>query len=160
MSERHLRRKLTFYAYGKTLVLVKRSQEKIEHRLMMALLWALYVPQYPDMRIDVPIGTRYQPDLVQLNPMGEPLFWGEAGEVSAEKLRVLCTRYRHTHLVFAKWATNLTPVAAMIQRALGSTRRSAPVELIGFGEHAAQFVDETGTITISFSDVERHVWEA
>ena len=81
MSDLYLRRKLTFHAHGRTLVLVKRSNEKIEHRLMMALLWALYLPRYPDLRVDVPIGARYRPDLVQLRPEGQPLLWAEAGEV-------------------------------------------------------------------------------
>jgi hypothetical protein len=155
MEERALRRKLSFHAHGRTLVLVKRPNEKIEHRLMMALLWALYLPQYPDLRIDVPIGARYRPDLVQLDADGRPVFWGEAGEVGLEKLRVLCGRYRDTHLVFAKWAANLQPFAGLIETALRGARRSAPVELIGFDGDAARFVDATGEIAIGFGDVER-----
>lgn len=70
MSERYLCRKLTFQAHGRTLVLVKRRSEKLEHPLMMALLWALYLPQYPDLRVEVPIGLRYKPELVQLDDQG------------------------------------------------------------------------------------------
>jgi hypothetical protein len=125
MTDLHLRRKLTFRAHGRTLVLVKRPNEKLEHRLMMALLWALYLPRYPELRIDVPIGARYRPDLVQLGADGRPIFWGEAGEVGMEKLRVLCTRYRDTHLVFAKWATNLQPFATALDAALAGVRRSS-----------------------------------
>src|SRR5262245_35698195 len=99
VSVLYLRRKLTFHASGRTLVLVKRSNEMIENRLMMALLWALYLPQYPSLRIDVPIGARYRPDLVELGADGRPVFWGECGEVGLEKLGVLCARYRETHLV-------------------------------------------------------------
>jgi hypothetical protein len=155
MSDLHLRRKLTFYAHGRTLVLVKRSNEKIEHRLMMALLWALYLPRYPELRVDVPIGTRYRPDLVQLDRNGRPIFWGEAGEVGAEKLRLLCAHYRDTHLVFAKWAINPQPFVAMIEAALRGVRRSAPVELIVFDAETPRFVDGTGRITIGFDDVDR-----
>ena len=155
MTDRALRRKLTFHAHGRTLVLVKHPNEKIEHRLMMALLWALYLPRYPELRIDVPIGVRYRPDLVQLDASGRPALWGEAGEVGAEKLRVLCTRYRNTHLVFAKWAINLQPFVAQIESALRDVRRNAPVELIGFDADAARFVDPNGTIAIDFADVER-----
>jgi hypothetical protein len=158
MNELHLRRKLTFHAHGRTLVLVKRSNEKIEHRLMMALLWALYLPQYPELRIDVPIGSRYRPDLVQLDEAGHPVLWGECGEVGLEKLRVLCARYRDTHLVFAKWAIQLQPFAALIQASLDGVRRSAPVELIGFGADAARFVDPTGGVAIRFEDVEQRRW--
>lgn len=159
MTDLHLRRKLTFRAHGRTLVLVKRSNEKIEHRLMMALLWALYLPRYPDLRIDVPIGARYRPDLVQLGADGRPIFWGEAGEVGMEKLRLLCTRYRETHLVFAKWAVNLQPFAAALDAALAGVRRAAPVELIGFDAGAARFADETGQLTIGFDDLTRRRWE-
>ena len=158
MTERELRRKLTFYAHGRTMVLVKHANEKLEHRLMMALLWALYLPRYPDLRIDVPIGARYRPDLVQLDRDGRPEFWGEAGEVGAEKLRLLCTRYRDTHLVFAKWATNLQPFAAQIEAALRDVRRRAPVELIGFDADATHFVEPNGAIAIGPGDVERCIW--
>lgn len=154
MAERFLRRKLTFQAHGRTLVLVKRAEEKIEHRLMMALLWALYLPRYPQLRVDVPIGARYRPDLVQLAPDGRPEFWGEAGEVGAEKLRTLCARYRDTHLVFAKWAINLQPFTAMLEAALRGVRRTQPAELIGFRADAARFVGDTGQIAIEFGDVE------
>jgi hypothetical protein len=158
MSELSLRRKLTFHAHGRTLVLVKRANEKIEHRLMMALLWALYLPKYPDLRIDVPIGARYRPDLVQLGADGRPIFWGECGEVGLEKLRVLCRRYRQTHLAFAKWASNSAPFAALIEHALRDARRAAPVELIGFDAESTRFVDETGGVEISFGDVTRRQW--
>ncbi len=158
MSERYLRRKLRFHAHGRTLVEVKRANEKLEHRLMMALLWALYLPGYPDLRVDVPIGARYRPDLVQLDPAGQPVFWGEAGDVGLEKLRTLCSRYRDTHLVFAKWDTPLLPFAALIDSALEGIHRRAPVELIGFDADTARFIDETGAISISFDDVQRRGW--
>ncbi len=125
---------------------------------MMALLWALYLPQYPHVRVEVAIGTRYKPDLVALDNYGQPLFWAEAGEVGLDKLRTLCERYRTSHLVFAKWAINIAPFARLIERALRGTRRAAPVELICFGANATRFVDNTGTIHITFADVERRAW--
>ena len=160
MTELHLRRKLSFRAHSRTLVLVKRSNEKIEHRVMMALLWALYLPAYPNLRIDVSIGTRYRPDLVQLGADGRPVFWGEAGEVGQEKLRLLCGRYRDTHLVFAKWALNLQPFASLLEAALAGVRRTAPTELIGFDADAARFVEANGQIVIGFEDVICRRWAA
>ena len=160
MSELNLRRKLTVRAHGRTLVLVKRPVEKLEHRLMMALLWALYLPRYPDLRVDVPIGSRYRPDLVQLDLSGRPIFWGEAGEVGLEKLRHLCARHRETHLVFAKWATNLDPVAALIGSALEGVRRTAPVELLGFDADAGRFFAPDGEVRVTPGDVERRSWQA
>ena len=158
MSERYLERKFSVRAHGKTLVLHKHRLEKAEHRVMMALLWALYLPAYPDLRVDVAVGSRYRPDLVQLDGAGEPLFWGESGAVGAEKLSHLCRRYRTTHLVFAKWNTRLDPIAAQIEDALRDVRRTAPAELIGFPADAANHIGENGDIAITFGDVERRRW--
>ncbi|MFO7167907.1 MAG: hypothetical protein DIU80_007735 [Chloroflexota bacterium] len=158
MSELHLRRKLTVRAHGRTLVLVKRPLEKLEHRLMMALTWALYLPQYPELRVDVPVGERYRPDLVQLDAGGRPVFWGECGEVGLEKLRHLCSRHRHAHLVFTKWASDLGPAAALIDSALAGVRRTQPVELLRFDADAARFFGPDGEITIGPADVERRTW--
>jgi hypothetical protein len=160
MSELHLRRKLTVRAHGRTLVLVKHPVEKLEHRLMMALTWALYLPHYPDLRVDVPVSSRYRPDLVQLDAGGRPVFWGECGEVGQEKLRHLCSRHHDAHLVFTKWAVNLEPVAGLIDAVLAGVRRTAPVELLGFGADSERFFEPDGSITIAPEDVERRLWPA
>ena len=156
MSERFLRRKLTFHAHGRTLVLVKRPSEKLEHPLMMALLWALYLPRYPDLRVEVSIGLRYKPDLVQLDDQEQPVFWGEAGEVGIEKLRTLCTRYRSTHLVFAKWNTNLHHFIALIEPLLKNVRRDSPIDVVGFNDNAMDCISETGEISVAFEDMTYH----
>jgi len=153
-----LPRKLTFRAHGRTLVLDKRAGEKPEHRLMMALLWAAYLPHYPDMRIDVPIGGRYRPDLVQLGPDGRPIFWGECGAVGAEKLKSLCARLRDTHLVFARWDRDPRAFAAQIEAALAGVRRRAPIELIGVDEADLDAIDATGTITLDPAALRLRRW--
>ncbi|HEX5689682.1 MAG TPA: hypothetical protein VFX76_06760, partial [Roseiflexaceae bacterium] len=93
-------------------------------------------------------------DLVQLDGAGHPIFWGECGEVGLEKLRVLCGRYRDTHLIFSKWAINLQPFAGLIEQAMRGVRRSAPIELIGFDADATRFVDPNGEVRIDFADVD------
>ena len=158
-DERWLPRKLSFRAHGRNLVLAKRPGEKLEHRLMMALLWALYLPDYPELRIDVPVGSRYRPDLVQLDQDGRPHFWAEAGAVSTEKLRFLISRYRSTHLVFARWDPAPREFGAQIEAALKDLRRSAPIELIGFDNQAAEHIDADGTIGINRADVSSWRWE-
>jgi hypothetical protein len=159
VSERLLPRKLSFRAHGRTLVLDKRAGEKPEHRLMMALLWAAYLPRYPGVRIDVPIGGRYRPDLVQLGPDGRPEFWGECGAVGAEKLRALCARYRATHLVFARWERDPRAFAAQIEAALAGLRRQAPVELIALDESDLDTIDPTGTIELDPAALRLRRWE-
>ncbi len=160
VSERFLPRKLVFQAHGRMLVLRKRAEEKPEHRVMMALLWALYLPRYPQLRIDVPVRLRYRPDLVQLGQQEQIEFWGEAGAVSVDKLHYLCRRLRDTHLVFARWDAQPRAFATLIERALQDSQRQAPVELLGFDERALASIGDDGTIQPAETVVWRTTWGA
>jgi hypothetical protein len=133
-----LSRKWTLRAHGRQVVVVKKRRERASHVLIKAFIWALYLPEYPDLKIEVGIGGRYTPDVVQLDQRGRPVFWGEAERVSLKKTRALVARFPSTHLVFGKWAAPL-----------------APVDLIRFpAESAARFMDGDGRITIDFADLE------
>lgn len=160
----YLRRKLTVRAHGQSLVLIKRPVESAEHVLQKALLWALYLPRYPELRVEVhlPQPSRYKPDLLALQPdvagQLEPIFWGECGEVGVEKLRFLLSRYRRTHVVFSKWNTRLDPFAELISRALPDNRRTAPVELIGFPASAADCIAPDGAIQLDQLDLQCRQW--
>ncbi len=159
-SDLLLRRKLTFRAHGpdglRKVVFVKKQREGIEHVLMKAFLWALYLPDYPGLAVEIPIGDRYKPDLVQLGARGEPEFWGESGKVGAEKTASLVRRFPATHFAVAKWATPLDPFAETVRAALGGRPRRAPFDLLRFAPDAAErFIADDGTITVSFDDVER-----
>ncbi len=160
MTDLALRRKLTVRAHGTALVLVKRPVESIEHVLQKALLWALYLPHYPDVRVEVPlpVPSRYKPDLLALDS-GRPRFWGECGVVSLEKLNDLLSRYRDTHFVFSKWAVSIEPFAASIDRAYRGTLRRAPVELLRFPAHAGTWIGDDGTIAVVPDDIERRRWD-
>ncbi|NJL92939.1 MAG: hypothetical protein HC915_04070, partial [Anaerolineae bacterium] len=92
-DETTLRRKWTFRMAGKPVVFVKGPQEKPEHVYLKAFLLGLYLPQYPGLRVEVKIADRYKPDLVAVDEDKRPLFWAEAGQVGAEKLRKLVKRY-------------------------------------------------------------------
>lgn len=121
---------------------------------MKALLWALYLPQYPDLAVEVSIGHRYKPDLVVLQD-GTPVFWGECGHVGLQKLRALLSKFRSTHFAFARWATALRSHEELLRKALEGTRREAPVELWRFPEDSTErFVDARGNLRIEFSDLE------
>jgi hypothetical protein len=151
-----LRRKLTLRAHGQQVVFVKKRQEGLEHVLMKAFVWALYLPAFPNMFVELSIGDRYKPDLVALNALGEPLFWGEAGKVSRDKISSLARRYRDTHFALAKWATRLTPYVEIVQDALTGLNRSAPFDLIAVpADSAERFIDERGQIYLTPNDVER-----
>ncbi len=163
VSDRELRRKLTVRAHGQTLVLVKRPVESTEHVLQKALLWALYLPAYPGLRVEVPLpgAGRYKPDLLAFD--GErPVIWCECGVVSVAKMNALLPRYRATHFVFSKWGFSphaLDAFAGMIDAALHGVRRTAPVELISFDADTVAFVGDGGEIAISKRDVVIRRWD-
>jgi hypothetical protein len=157
-SDLLLRRKWTLRAHGRQVVFVKRTNERSAHVLMKAFLWALYLPQYPDLKVETAIGDRFKPDVVSLrmdDPYAEPRFWGEAGQVGVDKIRSLARRYRHTHFAIARWETSLRPLTEIVKKALDGLDRTAPFDLISFdADSATHFIDETGEITVSHSDVE------
>lgn len=154
-SELMLRRKWTLRAHGKQVVFVKKSNESPEHVIMKALLWALYLPEYPEMSVEIRIGDRYKPDVVALDAEGKPRFWGESGAVSVEKIRSLARRYRATHFAIAKWDARLDPFVAIVQEALGGLDRSAPFDLIAFpADSVERFIGERGEIRLRRDQIE------
>lgn len=156
-ADLHLRRKWTFRAYGRQVVLVKRPIEHTTHVLMKAFLWALYLPQYPNLKVEVAIGDRYKPDVVALDatdPYAEPRFWGEAGQVGMDKIRSLARRYPNTHFAIAKWDRSLHSLLANVREALKGRKRSAPFDLICFPDDSVErFIDDDGEIQIRLQDV-------
>ena len=150
-----LRRKWTFRADGKQIILVKKHNEKSAHVLMKAFIWALYLPDYPALTVEVPIGDRYKPDVVALDELGLPRFWGEAGYLRVEKIRSLLRRHRSTHFAFAKWQSQLAPFAEIVTAALNGIKRDGPVDLLNFQEDSAErFIDKNGYINIAHERVE------
>jgi len=154
-KELFLRRKWTLRAHGEKVVFVKRSNERREHVLMKAFLWALYLPEYPDLVVEVPVGDRYKPDVVSMDARGEPRFWGEAGHVSPGKVESLVRRYRATHFALAKWDTDLDPFVRWVEEAADRYGRRAPFDLLRFPPDSAKlFVDARGEIRLRRDDVE------
>lgn len=149
-----LRRKWTLKAHGQQVVFVKNSNEKSSHVLMKALLWAMHLPDYPDLSVEIKIGDRYKPDVVALDLNQRPLFWGEAGQVSGRKLQSLFKRYPQTHFAIGKWNQRLDPHVAIVQNALKGVKRSAPCDLFSFPEDsAARFVNDGAQIAVERTDL-------
>ena len=162
-----LRRTLTVRASdgddSRKLVLVKKRGESIEHVLMKAVLWAIYLPDYPDVQVEVPIGDTYKPDLVAMAPPPgglaygdpEPVFWGEAGKVSGDKWASLLKRYPDTHFALARWNERLDPHVAIVREALGTRPRRAPFDLLSLPRDAAErFLSDNGTLTVALTDLD------
>jgi hypothetical protein len=158
-----LRRKLTVRAHGRTLVLVKRPEESGEHVVQKALLWLRYLPRYPGLRVEqhLPFPSRYKPDLYALDATGQrPVFWGECGVVSAEKLRAVLRAHPDCHFVFSKWASRLDLFGALVDDALGAVRRRAPVELVGFPADADAWLDADEAAGVPDDHLELRRWMA
>jgi hypothetical protein len=154
---KHLRRKLTLRAHGEQVVFVKNKHERMAHVWMKAFLWALYLPDYPDLSVEIAVGDTYKPDVVQMDARrGRPDFWGEAGAVSDEKIAALVRRYPDTHFAMSKWDTSLDPFVDIVEEALADATRRAPFDLLRIPEDAAErFIDAKGRVDLSFGDVER-----
>lgn len=148
-------RKRMYHAHDRKMILAKNPNESGEHVLMKAFLWALYLPDYPTLTVEIRIGDRYKPDVVALDEEGKPLFWGEAGQVSMEKVRALAKRYRSTHFAIAKWHTRLDPLEVLVTEAIEGIKRDAPFDLINFpADSAERFLDAEGHLQISKTDLE------
>lgn len=154
-NELALRRKWTLRAHGRQMIFVKRPQEQTSHVIMKALLWGLYLPEYPDLSIETPLADRYEPDVVSVESDRRPRFWGEAGQVTPTKIRSLAKRYCATHFAIAKWATRLSPHLAIVKKALTGIERTAPFDLLVLPDDAAErFIDDTGTIRLTHDELE------
>jgi hypothetical protein len=153
-SDLLLRRKWTLKAHGKQVVFVKKAKEQSSHVLLKALLWALYLPDYPNLSVEIGVGDRYKPDVVARGHDGHPLFWGEAGRVGIDKIHSLARRYRNTHFAIAKWNTSLDPLIALVSDTLAGLHRTAPFDLLSFpAESTERFIDLQGHIRLTWSDV-------
>ena len=153
-SDLKLRRKWTYRAHGRQMVFIKKPYESDMHVSMKAFLWALFLPDYPNLSVEMPAGERYKPDLVQFDDNGKPVFWAEAGQVSGRKIQTLVQRHRSAHLVFAKWNQNLEPLYRIIKKEVSDIQRPAPVDLISFpGDSENRFISAGGRIDVRMSDV-------
>lgn len=75
-----------FRIAGERVTLYKKNGESYEHVLMKALGYAMFRPQFPNLEIERRIGLRYKPDLIALNDLAKPEFWGECGQVGLRKI--------------------------------------------------------------------------
>lgn len=159
-------RKWTLHAHGQRNVFVWGERERSVHTLMKAFLWALYLPHYPHITVEVRVGDRYKPDVIayetgEIAPAGvlttrvHPLFWGEAGKVGRDKIEALVRRYPATHFALAKWDTGLRLHREMVETALGAARRTAPFDLLAFPPDSRErFIDAGGAITLTHADLD------
>ena len=70
------------------------------------------------------------------------------------KLAHLVRAFPATHLVVAKQATSLVPVAEIVSAAVPPKGRCAPIELLNFPDDAARHLGQDGEIHVTFADCE------
>ncbi len=159
----NLRRKWSFRINGKKQILIKRAEEKDTHVLMKIFLAKLYSQLYDDIKIEVRYAAekRYKPDLLATDLLGEAVFWGECGEVSLEKAHTLISRYRNTHLSFAKWNVQPGPFEKIIEDGLQKIRRkrTAPVDFINFSNEHRTMIADNGEVLIDWPQLFHQRWQ-
>lgn len=153
-SNLELRKKYTFKAHGKKIVLIKKSIESDEHVFCKAAAFALYLPKYPLLHVEMKIGAKYKPDLVSLDTAGEPVFWAECGQVSREKIKKLLKKYRNTHFVFLKWERDIEQFTELVGKEAAGIKRTSPVEVVKIPLDMENYIRSDGEITITFKDCE------
>lgn len=161
MHPLHLEGKWRLQAHGRSLVLPKRSGEKASHVWLKGFLWFLYLPQYPHLVVEKPIGHRYKPDVVgfaqglDTYPAQQPVFWGEAGQVTLQKLETLFRQFPETHFAVAKWG-NAGPWRQTLDKAFLAVaeKRRAPIDLLYFpADSLEKFVTHDYDIQLELAQV-------
>lgn len=148
------RTRWTFDVGQRKIVLAQKADEQSHHVLMKAFLWALYLPKYPALSMELPIGSRYRPDVVQVDPRCRPQFWAESGKLGKTKICSLVKRFPHTHFAFGKWQSNLLPLERMLRSIVSTLERTEPIDLISFPADSAKlFLNNLGQIVIGFTGV-------
>uniref|UniRef100_A0A7S3VZN6 Uncharacterized protein n=1 Tax=Strombidinopsis acuminata TaxID=141414 RepID=A0A7S3VZN6_9SPIT len=156
----------TLSCAGQSASLHKARGESVEHVLLKALVWAMYLPIYPTAICeDSPIARlkvagsslRYHPDVYAANsnaPANSPLWWAECGSVSVPKLRELAEAYPSTSFTVAKWArSDLRGYATSLCRDLPASCAER-FEVVSFPADAPErFINEEGQVSVGFDDL-------
>jgi len=155
------RRHWKLTAHGQTQHFVVGRHERTVHTLMKALLWGLYLPDYPDLKVEIRIDDRYKPDVISMDTrQGKPRFWGESGRVGADKITALTKRYRYTHFALAKWEKHMGNIVRTVDECLTGIKRDAPFDVIIFREDDIErFLSDDGELTLSLDQVQHHRFE-
>mmetsp|Transcript_5945 Transcript_5945/g.12736 ORF Transcript_5945/g.12736 Transcript_5945/m.12736 type:complete len:278 (+) Transcript_5945:79-912(+) len=162
---------LNLTANGVTKTLEKKRMETLQHVLTKAMIWKLFMDEYPDLAIELDIGDPdYLPDVIGFSTTKsgtkngnstEVAFWGESGRMKVHKALDLMRRYPNAHIVHCRWAIDIDAIMAPFIEYLETelidedtswwegqfSFASLPLEVW-------KFIDEdTGTILIERSDL-------
>ena len=124
---------LDFQLAGRRVRLWQRPGETYGHVLMKALGYAMFVGEYPNLEIELPVGLRYKPDLVALAADEEGRraagarfrFWGECGLVTVRKVAWLLKHGDTERLVLFKIGCGAAPLVRELRGAIDARYREA-----------------------------------
>ncbi len=132
-SEIHFSKTYHFRIAGERVTLYKKDGESYEHVLMKALGYGMFRPQFPALEIEQRIGLRYKPDLVALNDLGKPEFWGECGQVGLRKIAWIAKHSGTRQLVIFKFDIIAHQFIAQIRQEVDARyRQSQRIRLFNF----------------------------
>ena len=136
-----------FELVGRRVRLWQRRGESFGHVLMKALGYAMFVREYPNLEIELPVGLRYKPDLVALNEAeGRRLragarfhFWGECGMVSMRKVAWLLKHGDTERLVLFKIGSGVRAYTRELRASVEPRyRMSGRLTLVNFAADIAE----------------------
>ena len=105
--------RLDLISKGVSKTLEKKRNETLQHVLTKAIIWSLFMEQYPNIEIEYDIGDPdYLPDVVSVDEtLTEPLFWGESGRMKVHKACDLMRRYPNMDIIHARWSMDIETFA-------------------------------------------------
>jgi hypothetical protein len=136
-----------FELAGRRVRLWQRRGESYGHVLMKALGYAMFVGEYPNLEIELPVGLRYKPDLISLNEgAGGRLragarfrFWGECGMVSMRKVAWLLKHGDAERLVLFKIGSSVTAYTRELRNSVEPRyREGGRLTLVNFASDIAE----------------------
>jgi len=163
---------LNLTANGVTKTLEKKRMETLQHVLTKAMIWKLFMNDYPNLEIELDIGDPdYLPDVVGTSTNEgiantcnntEISFWGESGRMKVHKALDLMRRYPNAHIVHCRWSidieTFMRPFIEYLETELVEEDTSWWTGKFSFASlplEVWEFIDEdTGTIFIERDDLE------
>jgi hypothetical protein len=153
-------------ANGVTKTLEKKRMESLQHVLTKAVIWKIFMNDYPDMDIEKDIGDPdYLPDVISMSMDGDPLFWGESGRMKVHKALGLMQRYPRAHIVHCRWGVDIDtfsePFLDFLAKELEDGRIDDPsswwhgkFEFASLPLDVWKYIDEeTGTILVVKEDI-------
>lgn len=152
-----------FELVGRRVRLWQRRGESYGHVLMKALGYAMFVGEYPNLEIELPVGLRYKPDLVSLNDEGgRPRagarfhFWGECGMVSMRKVAWLLKHGDAERLVLFKIGSSVRAYTRELRASVEPRyREGGRLTLVNFVSDIAERAAERRVESVPVSWYER-----